>query len=250
MHYRSRIRLALLVGLLLLVAASSLARAHTQGTRPGERYSSHLDGCVSSGPGLEIVSIKVSRRGRIRGAILGSGSRGVVLSNQSQQNLCSWLPFARKLVERGFRVFLYDYGYATYRSEVTAASRALRRRGVRRVALVGSSQGGKVALHSATWKPTHAVAVVSISGERYLGSRDISRDVARLRLPTLFVASEGDPYSAGKAARLFYRVSPSKAKRLILVPGNAHGYELFEEPDGPALTQSIIDFLSKTTAGP
>jgi pimeloyl-ACP methyl ester carboxylesterase len=240
-HYPRRTWLFAFAAAVLLALAGSLARADA--IPPRDRAAPRLDGCVSRGPGVEIVSLKTSRRSRIRGAILGAGTRGVVLSNQSQQNLCSWLPVARKLVENGFRVLLYDYGYGTYRSEVTAAARALRRRGVRRVGLMGSSQGGKVALHAASWKPTHAVAVVDVSGERYLGSHDIRRDVLRIRIPSLFVASENDAYGAGKAARLFYKVSPSKRKRLILLPGDKHGFELFDEPDGPELVQSIVDFL-------
>jgi pimeloyl-ACP methyl ester carboxylesterase len=221
----------------LALAAASLARATPE---MGQRQA--LDGCLSSGPDVALVKLKTSR-GRIRAAILGNGRAGVVLSNQSEQNLCSWLPYARQLVQRGFRVLLYDYGYGTYRSEVRAAVAALVHRGARRVALMGSSQGGKVVLHAASWRRIRVAAVVDISGERYLGGTDIRKDVARIRVPSLFVASDDDPFGAGKAARVFFATSPAKVKRLIVVPGTAHGFELLAGLEGATRLQSIIDFL-------
>jgi pimeloyl-ACP methyl ester carboxylesterase len=234
-----------LAWILALVAAIAAAPA---GAQRHEMNGATLDGCVSPGAGASIVKLKTSR-GRIPGAVLGNGRVGVVLSNQSQQNLCSWLPFANKLVQRGFSVLLYDYGYGTYRSEVRGAVQVLRRRGARRIALVGSSQGAKVALHAAAFKPVRPAAVVSISAERYLGSTDIRKDVARVRVPTLFVSSRGDPFGATKAARAFYSASPAKVKRLLLLPGTAHGFELFGGENGESVVASILDFLASATSG-
>ncbi|MGH3505361.1 MAG: hypothetical protein ACRDQA_31380, partial [Nocardioidaceae bacterium] len=46
---------------------------------------------------LDVLLVGRSRHGR-----------AVVLSNQSNLDLCSWLPCARKLTQRGFTVALYD----------------------------------------------------------------------------------------------------------------------------------------------
>ena len=45
-------------------------------------------------------------------AVLGTGPDTVVLSNESDENLCSWLPLADHLTAAGYRVALWDYGAA------------------------------------------------------------------------------------------------------------------------------------------
>jgi hypothetical protein len=42
-------------------------------------------------------------------AVVGSGNRAVVFSDESDADLCSWLPYARTLAGDGLRVVLYDY---------------------------------------------------------------------------------------------------------------------------------------------
>jgi hypothetical protein len=58
--------------------------------------------------------------------VLGTGRRGVVLSNQSDQNLCGWLPFAKTLATRGFRALVYDYDTADPAGNVVKAAARLR----------------------------------------------------------------------------------------------------------------------------
>jgi pimeloyl-ACP methyl ester carboxylesterase len=226
---------------LLLVAGLAVAPAAAPRLFSPARV--RLDGCLTPGPEVRILKLEGSRKSRFRAAILGSGKHGVVLSNQSEADLCSWLPFARTLVAEGFAVLVYDYGNGTYRSEVTAASKALRRRGVRRVALIGSSQGAKVAMRAAWWTPARASALVAISPERRLGGHDMAKDARHIRVPTLFVASADDPWGAGHAVRRFYRLSKAKRKRLIVQPGSDHGLELLAGPHSAELTDSILAFL-------
>jgi hypothetical protein len=81
-------------------AARSSAQATTPTTRPVA-----LDGCVRPGS-AQLVDVG----GGNQAAVLGTGPVGVVLSNQSDQSLCGWLPFAKTLAGRGFRALVYDYG--------------------------------------------------------------------------------------------------------------------------------------------
>src|SRR6266540_928444 len=104
-----RHRIATLLAFALLVGACS-GRAPSgspSGTSPPTTQGP-LDGCVPTGQ-----ASLVDLGGGHQAAVLGSGGNGVVLSNQSDQNLCGWLPFGKVLAERGFRVLLYDYGAAT-----------------------------------------------------------------------------------------------------------------------------------------
>jgi hypothetical protein len=56
----------------------------------------------------------------------GGGARqskaGVVLANQSDRDLCSWLRFARSLSRAGFGVLLFDYSGADPQADVAAAA--------------------------------------------------------------------------------------------------------------------------------
>jgi hypothetical protein len=75
-------------------ATRSASPATTPTTQPAG-----LDGCVQPGS-ADLVEVG----GGVQAAVLGTGPAGVVLSNQSDQNLCGWLPFAKTLAARGFRV--------------------------------------------------------------------------------------------------------------------------------------------------
>jgi alpha-beta hydrolase superfamily lysophospholipase len=221
------------------------------GATTGPAFATHhrktLDGCIRSGPGVAIVKLKVSRRHSIRAAVLGKARRGVVLSNQSDKSLCSWLPFAHTLRKAGYAVLLYDYSWGTYRSEVRAAVRKLKHRRTHRVALLGASQGAKVAILAAG-SGVHVAGVVSLSAERYLGAVDIKRPAARIHKPIIFFSSENDPWESAPAARLFYRVCPSAKKQLVMLGGDLHGIDLLSGPDGPSVQERILGFLQDATA--
>lgn len=193
------------------------------------------------------MKIKVSRRNSIRAAVLGRSRAGVVLSNQSDESLCAWLPFAHVLRSAGYTVLLYDYSFGTYRNEVRAAVRKLKQRGTHRVALIGASQGAKVAIQAAG-SGVHVAGVVSLSAERYLGAADMKRPASRLHKPVIFFASKDDPLGAASAARLFYRVCPSTRKQLVILDGDLHGIDLLTGPDGQSVTNQILAFLAGATA--
>jgi len=132
-----------LLGLLLAVLALAAACSTT---RPGEPRATTapptapaaLDDCVGAGQ-ARLVAMPHGPA-----AVLGRGPAGVVLSNQSDRNLCGWLPFGRVLAARGFQVLLYDYGIAGDLSDdIAAAVAKLHQLGARRVVLVGASQGGQ-----------------------------------------------------------------------------------------------------------
>src|SRR6266511_707443 len=136
-----RHRIATLLAFALLVGACS-GRAPSgspSGTSPPTTQGP-LDGCVPTGQ-----ASLVDLGGGHQAAVLGSGGNGVVLSNQSDQNLCGWLPFGKVLAERGFRVLLYDYGAATDPAgDVALAAAKLRSLGAGTVQLVGAAAGAKL----------------------------------------------------------------------------------------------------------
>jgi hypothetical protein len=223
-------------------AARSPAPTSTTAARPVA-----LDGCVQPGSArlLEVG-------GGSRAAVLGSGAVGVVLSNQSDQNLCGWLPFAKVLAARGFRVLVYDYGItANPASDVARAAAVLRGLGARTVMLAGASEGAKASLIAAPEMTPPVSAVVSLSAERAMRGQDVQPFAAKLRAPVLFVVAKGDPYGAADATPQLYRAAArASSRRLVVVPGDAHGTELLTGPNGAQVRSTVIDFLSEHSHTP
>jgi dienelactone hydrolase len=197
----------------------------------------------------------------LSGVVLGQGRTGVVLAHQRWFNLCSWIPFARILVRRGFKVLAFDFrGFGASpplpgragRSldlDVVAAADYLRRQGVDRLVLVGSSMGATSALVLASEQQPAGQApiagVVSLSGPSRFYGMDAAAAVQRLRVPLLLIASSGEG-SYSLAARLLYHDAPSHSKRLVLVPGTVHGIGLLQEPGvGPQIRQLVITFIEE-----
>jgi pimeloyl-ACP methyl ester carboxylesterase len=164
--------------------------------------------------------------GLVHGVVLGGGPLGVVLANQSDRDRTAWVPFARLLAARGYRVLAFDYGVDSPESDVAAAAHALERLGVQRVVLVGASKGAKASLMAAAAPLPGVVGVVSLSAERTAGGRDVVPFARRLRLPTLFVTAKDDPWSKSDTPLLERVASNTASRRLVVVPGNAHGIAL------------------------
>ena len=190
---------------------------------------SELESCV--GHGARVVHVHGV-------TVLGSGPRGVVLSNQSDEDLCSWAPFARMLARDGFRVALYDYGNADPVAAVAAAAARLRILGATRVALVGASEGAKASILAASH--ARARAVVSLSAERYLGGIDVLPAARRLAVPVIYLYAKDDPYSQSATPELF-RATKERAKTLVALAGSAHGTALL-----PRVSSRLVAFLRAT----
>jgi pimeloyl-ACP methyl ester carboxylesterase len=221
----------------MLAAAALLLGALAWGASAGER-SVFLDRCVHPGPHTHIIRFRAPGGHRTAAAVLGTGTRGVVLSNQSGNYLCPWLPFARSLAARGLRVLVYDYRWGTESQEAIAAAAGLRARGVKRVAFVGASLGAGASLVAASKNPRGVVGVVSLSGESFIAG--VRKAIPRLVLPVLFVAAQEDDYGAGTDAQDFYARAPSKDKRVLVVPGKAHGTDLLADP---SIRGTVADWL-------
>jgi hypothetical protein len=190
--------------------------------------------------GLHYRSAVAQSSGPIAVAVLGGGQRGVVLANESDEDLCAWLPFARRLAADGFRVALFDYA-ADPVDDIAAVSRTLRRIGVRSVALIGASEGAKASIIAASGRTPHPALVVSLSAEAELRGQAVADNAKRLSSPALFVTAADDPYGATEATRGFYRSAPTSVKKLVVVPGSAHGTALVARPD---ITHAIVEFLA------
>jgi dienelactone hydrolase len=136
------------------------------------------------------------------------------------------MPFATWLAGRGHRVLAIDfrgYGRSTAGTDahalfedVLAAVRYLHGRGVTRVAVLGASMGGGAAAEAVT-----GAAPGDIERVILLSPVPIA-DPEHLRVPVLFIASEKEPMVQVTEQ---YQRAP-EPKRLVLLPGTAHGQHI------------------------
>lgn len=178
----------------------------------------------------------------LTGLELGRGARGVVMVHElDYQGLCGWLPYGKYLADAGLHVLLYDFRCAgasacpadikaktDMLSDVAGAKAELERRGARRVAVVGASLGGAIALASAVAVPGLR-ACVDLSGDLYdddLGRELTGRAAApRLAVPLYYAVAEADQDRLPTARAIVAKIKPSLVTLRVL-PGFAHGWDL------------------------
>jgi pimeloyl-ACP methyl ester carboxylesterase len=229
---------AFLVTALLLGACSGGQSGGRVASAPATTRAA-LDGCLPAG-----AATVTDLGGGHQAAVLGGGSAGVVLSNQSDENLCAWLPFGRRLAAKGFRVLLYDYGAAAEPAQdVALAAGKLRSLGASSVLLVGASEGAKASLVAASTLDPPPAAVVSLSAERTLQGADVLPAAAKLEVPVLFVTARDDTLVGDATSQLYKAAGRSPSRRLEVVAGAAHGTELLGGAAGAKLQSTLVGFL-------
>jgi pimeloyl-ACP methyl ester carboxylesterase len=188
--------------------------------------------------------------GPTTGVVLGRGRTGVVLGHQAGSDLCEWLPRARALARQGRQVLAFDFGTAHIKEGMAAAAAELRRRGVTRLVLVGSSMGGTAAIAAAAQLTPPVAGVVSLSGPEEYDGADAAAAAPKLRVPVLFIAADDDP-PFDDAARALYKAVPGHDKRLLVLEGGGHGTSLVEFGDqAPRVRRQLARFLQATLGDP
>jgi pimeloyl-ACP methyl ester carboxylesterase len=173
------------------------------------------------------------------GVVLGTGTTGVVLANESVGDLCQWKPFADSLATSGYRALVFNYSMGNSGQYVLNAIGELRKRGVQRVFLVGASMGGTSVLYAAAHAQPPVAGVVSLSAPQVYGGVDAIDAVKTVTVPALFLAGRYDAGYADEAQDL-YAACPAKDKRLSIVDTGAHGVEMLTAP----VETMVRDFLT------
>jgi pimeloyl-ACP methyl ester carboxylesterase len=212
--------------------------------------------CLEAGEAARLFQLTTGDAATLVGLTLGRGRTGLVLGHQRSSDLCEWLPQARRFARLGYQVLVFDFaGFGDSRAgpdsrvdtDVVAATAELRRRGVDRVVLVGSSMGGTAVLSAATRIRPPVAGVVSLSGPSGFGGVDAQGAMGRLRVPVLFVVGANDPPFT-EQARLLYRAARVGDKRLLVVPGGGHGTSLVEfGEDAPRVLAAVRRFIAEQT---
>ncbi|HEX6500953.1 MAG TPA: hypothetical protein VF054_18270 [Micromonosporaceae bacterium] len=177
--------------------------------------------------------------------MLGSGTRVVILSNQSDEDLCSWVPFANRLVGLGYRVALWNYDAGTSTDALTAIVTAVRQAGAQRIVLIGASKGAKASLIVGAHVTPPVQGVVSLSAEERIGNKPVAPELRTMSCPVLLVTAES-AYADADAAKTFLATVPSHDRQLVSVPGSDHGTALLSGAQSGTVTAAIDRFLKRT----
>jgi pimeloyl-ACP methyl ester carboxylesterase len=219
--------------------------------------------CGAPDAPAKLVQLHTSDGLKLDAVSVGTGELGVVLLHEYPADLCGWWPYAKYLADRGMRALAIDMrclgesecgerGKAGAVADVQAAMDEMRREGAKRVAIVGASYGGSIAVVSGA--RLHPAAVVDLSGEQTLqglvpGYDDVDSLAAapRLRAPALFVVAHNDQYTPIADMRRVYNAAGSRTKRLYVLPaiaGHGVGMLLGLETDWSPLARRVASFLS------
>jgi pimeloyl-ACP methyl ester carboxylesterase len=263
-----RRRLGLLAVVLIAVAgcgggSHSAARERATSTGTAAPVSAADRPCTEPGVRAQAIRFGTSDGVMLSGAVVGSGPVGAVLIHEYPRDYCGWLPYAGYLSRHGVRVLLFDLrcfgdspcpdggrGHAT--TDVAAAMAELRRRGARRVALVGASMGGAIAVVAAA--RLHPAAVVDLSGERDTTGltpgidADAGSAAHGVTAPALFAVARADRYVPVADMRVVARRARSATKRLIVLPAAAgHGWDLLfgTETTWSPLAATVAAFIRR-----
>ncbi len=176
--------------------------------------------------------------------MVGSGSVGVVLANQSDNSVCEWLPFPAYLAAHGMRVLAFNYGNGDGSAEVQAAARFLRGHGARHVVLIGASIGGAIVIDAGLHLHPAPAAVISLSAVPEATLYPFPADAKKLSCPVFQIGGKEDQLiQFGKDTRALFNESPSRAKRLLLLPSASHGTDFVGAAGSAQIRADILAFI-------
>ena len=233
------LRGSLALALLLGVLATTAAGQPSQGA-----------GCVRPADRSTPVSFRTADGIRLTGNVLGRGPTGMVMAHTTSADRCQWLPFARELAKKGYRALVFDmrgYGGSSGIAntspdlDVVAAARELRRRGAKKIVLMGASMGGTGVIAAAPRIRPAIRGVVELSAPTAFGSADALAAARKLKVPALFVAGRDDGDFAA-ATRALHRAAATKNKQLRIVPSSWHGVDLLAIPP---VKRIVLEFLRR-----
>jgi len=189
----------------------------------------------------------------IKGRLFGSGETAVIFAHMYPNDQRAWWDFASEVGGQGYAALTFDFrGYgetggsqdvARIDRDLIAAVRYLRERDYQRVVLVGASMGGTAALKVAAREEFDGLVagVVAVSAPESFRGLVARGDVGSIKVPMLFVASEGDGSAVDSLESLYERASGFKEQKVY--SGDAHGTDLLQGEHAEEFKALLLDFF-------
>ena len=174
--------------------------------------------------------------------VIGTGTGGVVLGPQDNGDICQMLPYAKELAAR-YRVALFDWDEPRTELPLLAAA-AVRDAGAQKVVLGGASYGGFLAMSEAHRVRPRLAGVLSFGGEITLPGLDGRPGIRKWQGPLLAISSKQDHFFDSRAARQLRRLHPGP-ETVIMLPGQAHGVDLLDDPQQARVRAAVDRYLAR-----
>jgi alpha/beta superfamily hydrolase len=201
------------------------------------------------------VSFETADKIKLSGIVYGQGETAVILAHMMSSDQSAWYSFASELAQQGYTALTFDFrgngksggnlNYVALDKDMQAAIAFLHDSGFARIICIGASMGG-TACAKAAIKPGLAGLVVisspiTVSTMSSRGVRLSIGDFKKLTPAKLFVVGKGDT-EVFESVKTMYDLSP-EPKQITILPGSAHGTNIFGSADGPALRDLLLTFL-------
>ena len=185
--------------------------------------------------------------------LYGTGDYGLVLAHGGQFTKESWKPEAEQFARAGFQILAFDFrGFghshgpgdsdiftAPMHLDVLAAVRFLRRRGVKKIAVIGASFGGSAAANaSIASRPGEIDRLILLAAAG-------TGPAGKIKAPLLEIIARDDANVDGlrlPGVRAWWDKVPGP-KKLILLDGTAHAQFLFRTDQSGRIMTAIFRFL-------
>lgn len=238
---RGRSRALSLLAVVVLVAACDSSGHQSPSTSP-TAAALVVDSCATGGQHWTAVT-GVS----VPAAQLGSGPT-VVLANESNDDVCDWMPVTMALVQAGLRAVVFSYDNKIESEsvrDVVAVARAAS--GTGPYALAGASVGGRIVIEAAAGHPVGLAAIVSLSGERELPAYpDILPSARAVTTPALYVGTVEDGYTQGRDQQnQLHTAMHGNPNVQLQLAGSAHGVQMLDlpTPGGATVQGRLVTFV-------
>jgi pimeloyl-ACP methyl ester carboxylesterase len=182
----------------------------------------------------------------------GPPQKVVIFTHMFPADQISWKQTAQEITSTGAAALTFDFrGYGESEGEkdipnihldLQTAVYFLESRGYTEIYIVGASMGGTAALKVAATSDVEIDGVVTVSAPIEIDGLSAEEDVANYDGPKLFIASSGDS-EAAEAVDYFMSVALDPAAS-HLFDGDAHGTDILQTGDGPALVEQITAFIA------
>lgn len=208
-------------------------------------------------PTQKVVSFKNVEGATMTGTVYGQGTTAIIFSNMGANHQSDWTKAAERVAQRGYSVLTYDNSYwvtptriqddlrINAPDDLRAAITFMRGQGAQRMVLVGASLGAMDVIKVAPdTNPAAAIIMASSidqTDEPFLVTSD---DIRAIAAPKLFVVSEHDILGYTDDIEKMNEVARAP-KALAVIPGSAHGADIFKTAQGEALINRILAFLDE-----
>jgi hypothetical protein len=205
--------------------------------------------CFAGAGNPQEVQFKADNGTTIEGAVLGSGSVGVVLAHQVDGNMCQWIDFAHFLAAKGYRALPFTFpidANVTDGESVVAAAKALRALGAKKIVLMGASRGGTAVLDASG--KFAADAVIALSPPAVFGYSDGLKGVETSTAPLLIAVGQLDTDFLGDDINLDRHAKAHSKQLIVKKASGEHGVQLLEFNHHSLVDDAVQKFLARVRA--